>query len=126
MRAPRVQKWKLSNRKGTYRNMKDNGINWKRILACGLIVGFLLDLGEFALNRFVLQASWAETMIGLIKPASLVGAQIAELGICGLLVGIFIIWLYAVLEARYRPGWATACRAGAAAWLCACLVPSAL
>jgi hypothetical protein len=93
-----------------------------RVVVGGLIAGFVVNLGELAVNVWIFGSRWREALAGLgldVDAPALVlwGAGSFVLGIVG-------VWIYAATSARYGPGPWTALRAGVAAWAAAFLCPS--
>ena len=90
------------------------GINVPRIVLCGLVAGFILNLGELAVNVWLLGDAWAAAPgafgIQLDLPALVLW------GIGSFVVGIVGVWIYVAIRPRYSPGGATALRAALALW----------
>lgn len=94
-----------------------NTINFGRVILGGLVAGLIINIGEFLLNEviFVKQMEEVFRRINLPRP----GATfiVTAIGITFLL-GIVIVWLYAMIRLRYGPGPKTAIIAAFVAWFC--------
>jgi len=93
-----------------------------RVIFGGLIAGFVVNLGELAVNVWLLGDAWTEVLAAMglefdVPALVLWGSGSFVLGIVG-------VWIYAAISARYGPGPKTALRAGVAVWAAAFLVPS--
>jgi hypothetical protein len=90
-------------------------INIARVLLGGLLAGVVLNIGEYLLNEVVLGSEMkAEfTKLGLPQPGS---DFIAKAVIATFLLGIVIVYLYAVIRTHFGPGVKTAICAGLFAW----------
>lgn len=100
----------------------DKHVDMGRVIVGGLVAGLIVNLGELAVNVWLLGDAWSAALAGLglsFDTASLIlwGAGSFVLGIVG-------VWIYASAGARYGPGPVTALRAGAAVWAAAFLFPS--
>ena len=96
-----------------------NRINWKRVIAGGLLAGLIINIGEFLLNGVVLASEWATFRQQLGLDDSFAPEQIAVGVINTFLYGIVLIWLYAAIRPRFGPGPRTALIAGGALWVLA-------
>ena len=90
------------------------GINVPRMVLSGLVAGFILNLGELAVNVWLLGDAWTTVFAQL-------GIQVdwmteALWGLGTFVVGIVGIWIYAAIRPRYGPGGPTALRAAVALW----------
>jgi hypothetical protein len=92
-------------------------INLGRMLLGGLLAGLVLNIGEFLLNEVVLREQMAEFFsrynIPPPGPSFLVVAVLMTF-----LLGILIVWIYALIRPRLGAGPMTAVVAGVIAWLC--------
>lgn len=90
-------------------------INLQRVLLGGLLAGVILVIGEFLLNDFVLAADNAAIFkrLGLPEPGS---DFLPKVIISTLVLGIVIVYLYAVIRSHFGPGVKTAICAGLFAW----------
>lgn len=98
-------------------------INWTRVLLGGLVAGVIVDLFEGVLNGVVLAQDWADAMKALGRP-EISPSSIGAFNLMGLGIGIFAIWLYAAILARFGAGPKTAVGAGLATWIIGYLLPS--
>ena len=94
-----------------------NYINFGRVILGGLITGLILNIGEFLLNEvvFVKQMEAMFSRLNVPRPgASFIATAV---GITFLL-GIVIVWIYAMIRPRFGPGPKTAIIAAFVAWFC--------
>lgn len=94
-----------------------NNINFGRVILGGLVAGLILNIGEFLLNEviFVKQMEEIFQKINVPRPG---GAFIATAIGITFLLGIMIVWLYAMIRPRYGPGPKTAICAALVIWFC--------
>ena len=94
-----------------------NTINFGRVILGGLVAGLVLNLGEFLLNEvvFVKQMEEMFRRINVPRPGTTFIAT--AIGITFLL-GIVMVWLYAMLRTRFGPGPKTAVIAAFVIWFC--------
>jgi len=100
----------------------DRKTHLPRLLVGGLIAGLIVNLGELAVNVWVLGSHWNIVLRGMgvtVDPAALV-----LWGIGSFVIGFVGVWIYAASSTRYGPGPRTALRAGLAVWAIAFLVPT--
>jgi xanthosine utilization system XapX-like protein len=72
----------------------------------------------------MLAPQWTAAMKALGKPEFSVN-QIVAFNIIGLVYGILVVWLYAMIRPRYGAGPKTAACAGLVAWAIGALLPNA-
>lgn len=90
-------------------------INVGRVLLGGLVAGVVLNIGEAVLNGMVLAGAVKEDFDRLHLPAT--GAPfLAKAVTITFLLGIVLVYLYAVIRPRFGPGAKTAICAGLLAW----------
>ena len=95
-------------------------INLSRVLLGGLLAGVVLNIGEFIVNDFVLASEIKADFARLSLPQP--GPDfIAKAVISTFLLGIVIVYLYAVIRSHYGAGVKTAICAGLFAWFFAYL-----
>jgi hypothetical protein len=90
------------------------GINVPRLVLCGLVAGFIINLGELAVNVWLLGDAWAAALAGFGIQLSM--PALVLWGIGSFIVGIVGIWIYVAIRPRYSPGGTTALRAALALW----------
>ena len=94
-----------------------NNINYGRVILGGLVAGLILNIGEYLLNEVVFAAQMREFFERLrIPPPG--GTFIATAVGITFLLGIVIVWLYAMIRPRFGPGPKTAIIAAFVAWFC--------
>ena len=94
-----------------------NNINFGRVILGGLVTGLILNIGEFLLNEVVFVRQMEEMLRRLNTPrpsGSFIGTAV---GITFLL-GIVIVWIYAMIRPRFGPGPKTAIIAAFVVWFC--------
>jgi len=92
-----------------------NKINVGRVLLGGLVAGLVLNIGEFVLNEKVLGAQMKEFFSShLFKNPG--GNFIAVAVGITFVLGIMIVWLYALIRPRCGAGPKTAIIAALVAW----------
>ena len=94
-----------------------NNINFGRVILGGLVAGLILNLGEFLLNEviFVKQMEEMFAKMNLPRPGA---AFIATAVGITFLLGIVIVWVYAMIRPRFGPGPKTALIAAVVIWFC--------
>ena len=94
-----------------------NNINFGRVILGGLVAGLILNIGEFLLNEviFVKQMEEMFRRLNLPRPGATFIAT--AIGITFLL-GIVMVWLYAMIRLRFGPGPKTAFVAAFVIWFC--------
>jgi hypothetical protein len=98
-------------------------INMGRVMVGGLLAGLLINISEFVLNTFVVEADMAAALQALNLPPIGPG-QIGIFVVLGFALGIATVWLYAAIRPRFGPGVPTACYASLAVWFLAYVYPS--
>jgi hypothetical protein len=94
-----------------------NNINFARVIMGGLIAGLVLNIGEFLLNEvvFVKQMEELVRRLNIARPGpSFIGIAV----LLTFLLGIVIVWTYAMIRPRFGPGPKTAIVAAFVAWFC--------
>ncbi len=99
------------------------GINMARVLVGGVVAGLVINIGEFILNMFVLQAEM-DAAIARMNLPPIAGQQIGVFVALVFALGIGTVWLYAAIRPRFGAGIGTALCAGATVWFFAYLYPS--
>jgi hypothetical protein len=94
-----------------------NNINFGRVILGGLVAGLILNIGEFLLNEvlFVQQMEEMFRRMNMPRPG---GAFIGTAIGITFLLGIVIVWIYAMIRPRFGAGPKTAVIAGFVAWFC--------
>ena len=94
-----------------------SNINFGRVILGGLVAGLILNIGEFLLNEVV----FAKQMMEMFERMRLTppgGSFIATAIAITFLLGIVIVWLYAMIRPRFGPGPKTAIIAAFVIWFC--------
>jgi hypothetical protein len=94
-------------------------IKWTGVIVGGLLAGVVINAGELALHRVMLDERWTAAFAALGKHPTGWATFIPA----NFLVGFFIVWLYARLRPRYGPGPRTALRAGMVMWTVFWVIP---
>jgi hypothetical protein len=91
-------------------------INLGRVLLGGLLAGLVLNIGEFLLNDFVLGTQMQNELrrLGINPPGP---SFIIVAVLLTFLLGILMVWLYALIRPRLGAGPLTAVVAGVVLWL---------
>jgi hypothetical protein len=94
-----------------------NNINFVRVILGGLVAGVILNVGEFLLNEvvFVKQMEEMFRRMNVPRPG---GSFIATAVGITFLLGIVMVWLYAMIRPRFGAGPKTAIIAAFVAWFC--------
>jgi hypothetical protein len=90
-------------------------INFGRVLLGGLVAGLILNIGEYVLNDIVLAIQMGEILrkFGVPKP----GTNFIVLAVVmTFLLGIVLVWVYALIRSRRGPGPKTAVIAALIMW----------
>jgi hypothetical protein len=98
-------------------------INISRVLLGGLLAGLVLNIFEYVTNGVVFASQWDEYMKALnrqMRPGA-----IPFFVISSFVMGIGVVWLYAVARPRLGPGPKTAALTGVAYWFFAYAIPAA-
>jgi len=90
------------------------GISAPRLILSGLVAGFIINLGELAVNVWLLGNAWAEALAAF--GIRLGFTALVLWGVGSFVVGIVGVWIYAAIRPRYSPGGVTALRAALALW----------
>lgn len=97
-------------------------LNGKRIAASGLLAGLVMILGEVAGEP--LMGAQTEALFGRLGLAVPGEAAMLAVVASSIVLGIVVVWLYAVLKDPNRPGRRHALVAAVVVWLLSCLLPS--
>jgi len=94
-----------------------NKINFGRVLLGGIVAGFVLNIGEFVLNGFLLRDRMLSDMkrMGLTPPGT--GFGLLAVGLT-FIFGILAVLLYAMIRSRLGPGPKTALIVALILWFC--------
>jgi len=92
-------------------------INCTRVILGGLLAGLIVNIFESLVGGLVLADQWAAAMKALNRPSQLGVVPNLAFWLWGFLIGVYALWLYAIIRPRYGPGPKTAVIAGVAAWV---------
>ena len=98
-------------------------MNWSRVILGGLLAGLVIDVFEFLVDGLMLGDEWTASMKSLNRPP-MGGGATAAFVLGGFLIGLYALWLYAILRPRMGPGPKTAAIAGLAVWILGSLFAS--
>ena len=96
-------------------------MNYGRVILGGLVAGLVLNIGEFVLNGMILHKAmveWASLHNFPAEPAP--SFMVVAIGLTFVL-GIVMVWLYALIRPRMGPGPKTAVIAAIIMWFGICL-----
>ena len=94
-----------------------NTINFGRVILGGLVAGLILNIGEFLLNEVIFVKQMEEMFRRINVPRPGATFIVTAIGITFLL-GIVMVWLYAMIRLRFGPGPKTAIIAAFVVWFC--------
>jgi hypothetical protein len=97
-------------------------INLKRVIVGGLVAGLVVSVLGFGLVPIVGDEMRATLARFQLPPLS--SGAMAYFGMVSLVMGLVLVWLYAALQPRMRPGPRTALTAAVAVWLVGYAVPN--
>lgn len=90
-------------------------INSGRVLLGGLVAGVILTIGEYLINDVILRKQMEELFRKANVPKPGNGFLVAAIGLT-ILLGLVLVWLYALIRARLGPGPKTAVVAAIILW----------
>jgi len=96
-------------------------MNYGRVILGGLVAGLILNIGEFVLNGVLLHKAMVEWASLHNLPAEPTPSfMVVAIGLTFVL-GIVMVWLYALIRPRMGPGPKTAVIAAIIMWFGICL-----
>ena len=98
-------------------------IKWIRVLIGGLVAGVVINVLQFAAWALFVRPGLSAALEALGRPLQESAGTNVLWCVCGFVVGILLIWLYAAIRPRYGAGPRTAALAGIAAGLLLGLIP---
>jgi len=98
-------------------------VNIGRVLLGGIVAGIVGNILGYLVDGLMLAPQWAAAMKTLGKPELSVN-QIVAFNLIGLLYGILVVGLYAVMRPHFGAGPTTAVYAGLGAWAMGTLLPN--
>ena len=92
-------------------------INLIRVLVGGVLAGLLLNIGEFILNEVLFKQQIEEVSARLHIPPP--GSRFIAIAVAvTFLLGIVLVWIYAMIRPRFGAGPKTAIIAATVGWFC--------
>ncbi len=98
--------------------------NRSRVVLGGLLTGLIINAVEYVTHAVILRNAWDQVLLTLGKYQGFSPRAMAVFVICGFLLGIASIWIYAAIRPRYGPGTKTALRAGFVTWAISSFLPN--
>jgi hypothetical protein len=95
-----------------------------RVLLGGIVAGIVVNILGYLVDGLMLAPRWAAALKTLGRPEFSVN-QIVGFNLIGLLYGILVVGLYAVMRSHFGAGPKTAVYAGLGAWAMGILLPNA-
>lgn len=99
-------------------------INIGRVLLGGIVAGIVGNILGYLVDGLLLAPQWTAAMTALGKTEFSVN-QLIVFNVLGLLNGILLVGVYAMIRSRYGAGPKTAVYAGLIVWAIGTLVPNA-
>jgi hypothetical protein len=90
-------------------------INMARVVLGGLAAGLLINIGDVALNEFILARDWEAAMQALNREVAGTNSFLSSVP-ASTVLGIVIVWIYAAIRPRFGPGVRTAVTSGVLVW----------
>jgi len=103
-------------------------INSRKVMLGGFIAGVVLSIIDVAMYGAILKAPMALAWKTAGRPTMTDAQRNLEVPLSiflDLVVGVFLVWVYAAIRPRFGAGVGTALKAGLASWLLASLVSAA-
>jgi hypothetical protein len=98
-------------------------INYGRVILGGVVAGIVAEILGIVVDGVLLAPQWAAGMKALGRAEFSAGQDVA-FGVMEVVLGVFMIWLYAAIRPRYGAGPKTAVCAGVAIWFAGVLLPN--
>jgi hypothetical protein len=99
-------------------------INIGRVILGGIVAGIVGNILGYLVDGLMLAPQWTAAMKTLGRPEFSVN-QIIAFNLIGLVYGILVVWLYALIRPYFGAGPKTAVDAGLGAWAIGTLLPNA-
>ncbi len=99
-------------------------INIGRVLLAGIVAGIVGNILGYLVDGLMLAPQWTAAMTALGKTEFSVN-QLIVFNVLGLINGIFVVGVYAMIRSRYGAGPRTAVYAGLIVWAIGSLLPNA-
>jgi hypothetical protein len=98
-------------------------INIGRVILGGVVAGIVGNILGYLVDGLMLAPQWAAAMKTLDRP-EFSGNQIVAFNLIGLVYGILVVGLYALIRPHFGAGPKTAVYAGLGAWAIGTLLPN--
>ena len=96
-------------------------MNYGRVILAGLLAGLVLNIGEFLFNGLIMASAMKEWAVAHNFPAEPTPTFFVTATVLTFLLGIVLVWLYAMIRPRSGPGPKTAVLAALVMWFGVCL-----
>lgn len=95
-------------------------INTGKVVAGGIAAGVVINVIDFVVHSFVLQERMKAEMDAVSPSLSMAmdgTTSMVAFIVCGFVLGILLVWVYAAMRPRFGPGSGTAVKAALTVWL---------
>ena len=96
-------------------------MNYGRVILGGLVAGLILNIGEFLFNGVIMASAMHEWALAHNFPPEPTPTFFVVATVLTFVLGIVIVWLYALIRPRLGPGPKTAVIAALVIWFCVCI-----
>jgi hypothetical protein len=96
-------------------------MNYGRVILGGLVAGLILNVGEFLFNGVIMASAMREWAVAHNFSPEPTPTFFVAATVLTLLLGIVMVWLYALIRPRSGPGPKTAVIAAIIMWFGVCL-----
>ena len=96
-------------------------MNYGRVILGGLVAGLILNVGEFLFNGVIMASAMREWALRHNFPAEPTPTFFVAATVLTLLLGIVMVWLYALIRPRLGPGPKTAVVVALLMWFGICI-----
>lgn len=96
-------------------------MNYGRVILGGLLAGLILNIGEFLFNGVIMASAMKEWAAAHNFPPEPTPTFFVAATVLTFLLGIVLVWLYALIRPRSGPGPKTAIIAALVMWFGICL-----
>ena len=96
-------------------------MNYARVILGGIVAGVILNIGEFLFNGVIMASAMREWAVRHNFPAEPTPTFFVAATVLTLLLGIVMVWLYALIRPRLGPGPKTAVVVALLMWFAICI-----